>query len=113
MRRLLVLVLCLLMPLQGMAASQAIEPPCPMQDMMAMAYDASDMEGGCCNDLATFEITGQACKSGQACGAPAVWLSPLSLMAFPPQPDPMCHPPAWRSPPQDAPERLWRPPTSV
>ncbi len=81
MRRLLALVLCLLIPLQGFAAPRTEEPPCPMQAMMAMQPDigdaidvtaqADDGMPDCCNDLATFEHTGQACKTGQACAAPA------------------------------------------
>lgn len=43
---------------------------------MAMANMAPDptadntMAGDCCNDMATFLLTGQACKTGQDCQAP-------------------------------------------
>jgi hypothetical protein len=123
MRRLLALVLCLLIPLQGLAALQTTEePPCPMQAMMAMQLDASnaaDVDAqanallDCCNDLATFERTGQACKTGQACTAPAAWMPPVGVPQFesiaaatPPMP-------ILRARAPGAPASLWRPPSLI
>jgi hypothetical protein len=120
MRRVLALVLCLLLPLQGLAATQLPAPPCPMHEMMVLATASGDtaktlaeaMEA-CCNDLATFERTGQACKSVPNCVMPAavvpafadlVAQSPVSL-------DPQA--PAWRRLPPGATTRHWRPPASV
>lgn len=120
MRRVLVLVLCLLLPLQGFATSQWPEPPCPMQDMVAMANGASGMAEAltsptddCCNDLATFERTGQACKSAQSCAAPAAGLPwfPSYDVQTSVRLDPQA--PAWRSLPPGTTTRHWRPPTSV
>jgi hypothetical protein len=120
MRRVLLLVLCLLLPLQGFAARQAPASPCPMQGLMAMADEAGKMEESlaeaiddCCNDMATFERTGQPCKSVQSCVAPAAGLPSFpSLVALAPgTQDPQA--PAWRSLPPGATSRLWRPPTSV
>lgn len=120
MRRLLVLVLCLLLPLQGFAAVQGVAAPCPMQGMMAMAEEAGEMEESlaeamddCCNDIATFERTGQPCKSVQSCVAPAAGLSSFPSLGTqtPVTQDPQA--PAWRSLPPGATSRLWRPPTSV
>jgi hypothetical protein len=120
MRRLLVLVLCLLLPLQGFAAVQGVAAPCPMQGMMAMADEAGEMEESlaeamddCCNDMATFERTGQACKVVQSCVAPAAGLPclPSLVVQTPATQDPPA--PAWRSLPAGATTRLWRPPTSV
>lgn len=120
MRHLLVLVLCLLLPLQGFAAMQSIAALCPMQGMMSMADEAGEMEESlaeaiedCCNDMATFDLTGQPCKGVQSCVAPVVGLPSFpSLVVQPPvTQDPQAL--AWRSLPQGATSRLWRPPTSV
>jgi hypothetical protein len=120
MRRLLVLVLCLLLPLQGFAAWQVPASPCPMQGMMAMADEADGMAESlaevmddCCNDMATFERTGQPCKSIQSCVVPAVGLPTFpSLVALTPvTQDPQA--PTWRSLPPGATSLLWRPPTFV
>ena len=120
MRSLLVLVLCLLLPLQGFAAWQVPASPCPMQGMMAMADEVDGMAESlaeaiddCCNDMATFESTGQPCKSIQICVVPAAGLPSFpSLVALTPViQDPQA--PAWRSLPPGATSRLWRPPTSV
>ena len=119
MRRLLALVLCLLMPLQGFAALQVVAVPCPMQAGMSKNVDmgdlidlADDMED-CCNDAATFEQTGERCKPGQSLHAPAVWLPPLALLEFQAQAAPSLRAPVWRMHPPGQPSRLWRPPTSV
>ena len=120
MRRLLVLVLCLLLPLQGFAAWQAPSSPCPMQGMMAMAdEDGEKLESlvgaveDCCNDMATFELTGQPCKSVQGCVVPAAGLPafPSLVVLTPVTQDPLA--PSWRSLPPGASSRHWRPPTSV
>ncbi|MDP2017325.1 hypothetical protein [Hydrogenophaga sp.] len=116
MRRLLVLILCLLMPLQGFAALQVAAAPCPMQGMMTMDMGATNMADAmedCCNDLATFERTGQACKTGQECTAPAVWMPPFQPVEFKALAAQDLTAPVWRSPPPGATSRLWRPPTSV
>lgn len=120
MRRLLVLVLCLLLPVQGIAAWQVPASPCPMQGMMTVVEDADEMAESlaeamedCCNDMATFELTGQPCKSVQSCVSPAAGLPsfPTLMAQTPVTQDPQA--PAWRSLPPGATSRLWRPPTSV
>ncbi len=120
MRRVLVLVLCLLLPLQGFAAWQMPASPCPMQGMMSMADETGEMEESladamedCCNDMATFERTGQPCKSVQSCAAPAAGMPTFPSLAArtPVTQDP--EPPAWRTLPPGATMRHWRPPTSV
>lgn len=46
---------------------------------MAADQTADDtLSGDCCNDMATFLLTGQACKTGQSCQAPLTAL-PLPL----------------------------------
>ena len=120
MRRVFVLVLCLLLPLQGFAALQVPASQCPTQGMMDMADEVGEMAESlagamedCCNDMATFERTGQPCKSVQSCIAPAGGLPSLpSLVVLTPVvQDPQA--PAWRSLPPGATSRLWRPPTPV
>lgn len=120
MRRLLVLVLCLLMPLQGFAAVQVASAPCPMQAMMAMDSDATGMVDSpvdamqdCCNDAATFERTGQACKTGQACTAPAVWMPPVAVPRFEPLAAAAPPTPILRARAPGAPASLWRPPSLI
>jgi len=120
MRCLLVLVLCLLLPLQGFAAVQGVAAPCPMQGMMAMADEAGEMAESlaetmddCCNDMVTFERTGQPCKSVQSCVTSAAGLPsfPSLVAQTPVTQDPQA--PAWLSLPPGATSRIWRPPTSV
>ena len=107
MGRLLVLVLCLLLPLQGFAAVQGFAAPCPMQGMMAMSDEPDVMAAtlaeaveDCSNNMATFERTGQPCKSVQSCVAPAAGLSSFpSLVAQAPVTQ-APQAPAWRSLPR-------------
>lgn len=116
MRRLLALILCLLIPLQGFAALQVVTVPCPMQSGMTMSVDVSDLADAlqdCCNDAAAFESTGQVCKPDQSLAAPAAWMPPLQTLEFHAQAAPLLTEPVWRAPPPVQPTRLWRPPTSV
>ncbi|MCU0955779.1 MAG: hypothetical protein MUF55_00230 [Hydrogenophaga sp.] len=116
MRRVLVLFLCLLMPLQGYAALDMETAPCPMQSMMDMESDSNALAQAmddCCNDLATFERTGEACKSDLACAAPVAWSAPLQALAFLAQAPHALSAPAWRSLPPGSFTPLWRPPASI
>jgi hypothetical protein len=78
MRVWLVLILTLSFALQGWAAAPSSNALCPMQADMAMAVAdlAADqtadgtMTEDCCNDMASFLLTGQSCKTGQDCQAP-------------------------------------------
>lgn len=116
MRRLLALVLCLLIPLHGFAGLVTVSSPCPMQPGMSMGVDLAEFAQAmedCCNDAATFELTGETCKPGQGLHAPAVWLPPLALLEFTSLVAPSLGDPAWRMHPPGEPTRLWRPPASV
>lgn len=119
MRRLLALILCSLLPLQGFAASRVVAVPCPMQAGMNMNVDMDDLAEladameDCCNDAVTFERTGDLCKPGQSLHAPAVWLPSFSLIEFRAQAAPSLREPVWRMHPPGQPARLWRPPTAV
>ena len=92
MRFWLVLLLTLSFSLQGWASARAASAPCPMgEGMAAMASEVAKGDEGhghlnatdvasaaavddCCNDVATYLKTGQACKTGQDCQTPAVAL---------------------------------------
>lgn len=74
------LIIALSFAVQGWAATRAVDAPCPMEAEMAVAMAQAaaapegaavdTMSGDCCNDMATFLLTGQACKTGQSCQAP-------------------------------------------
>ncbi|MBA4264774.1 MAG: hypothetical protein C0453_06815 [Comamonadaceae bacterium] len=116
MRRLFVLFLCLLMPLQGYTAAVVEPAPCPMQGMMDIEVDTSALAQAmddCCNDLHTFEITGEACKSELACGTLVAWPASLNPLTFLIQKTHAPASPAWRTLPPGLPTSLWRPPTSI
>ena len=113
MRFLIALMLCLALPLQGMAAWSAPGNPCPMEDMV-MAADGSataDDMADCCNDALTFMETGQPCKTGMDCGAPVAHVPPAGLL-----PTEALHP-AERfaflaaAPPPPGRSTIWRPPS--
>ena len=81
MRVSMILVLCVLVALQGMASPRLPETPCPMMQaisstLASMAELDGDEADDCCNDAETALKTGQPCKSGQACSAPAAWALP-------------------------------------
>lgn len=112
----LVLILCLLIPLQGFAALRTVGVPCPMQAGMSMNVDMDDLAEAmedCCNDAATFERTGEICKPSQSIHAPPAWNPPPALLEFQVDATPSLSEPVWRAHPPGQPTRLWRPPTSV
>ena len=82
MRAWLFVILTLSFALQGWAAAQPSIAPCPMEagmatamvDMAAHQTAEGSMSDDCCNDMATFLLTGQACKTGQDCQAPVTAL---------------------------------------
>lgn len=113
MRFLIALMLCLALPLQGMAAWSTPGDPCPMEDMV-MTADASvapDDMADCCNDALTFMETGQPCKTGMDCGAPVAHMPPAS-----PLPTTAAHAPerfafTAATPPPPGHSAIWRPPS--
>lgn len=123
MRRFILFVLCLAVALQAWAGTQSRDEPCPMSaemmvDMVAMASaaGATAAEPGalgddCCNDAATFAKTGQPCKSGQDCQAPALWAVPVTPWAAPVAPPPALRAAAVCAAPCGLSALVWRPPT--
>jgi hypothetical protein len=90
-RRWLLLLICLALPLQPPAfATQAQPPCCPMAAQMAAQLAAGELAAAelpaCCNDAAAFALTGQTCPSGQECclNSPvAVPISPVTRAVLP------------------------------
>lgn len=113
MKRVLLLILCLAIPLQGFAAVGMLEPPCPMEiPVVGETADGASLHD-CCNDADTFAKTGKSCKMDQKCPAggqylvfppAALALAPTAAQRFPPIG--LFHPPV-------TPTALWRPPTPL
>ncbi|MGD9582827.1 MAG: hypothetical protein AB7V26_04025 [Lysobacterales bacterium] len=96
-RALLSLLLCLALPLQGLAAAM-LPSPCPMAARAAAASQAAASEpahqhmaaqhamqrADCCNDADQSGGNGKPCKMGDAClAAPAMALPPLATVLDP------------------------------
>lgn len=116
-RRLVFLLVCLGLTLQVQAARPFDKPPCPMEAMMQAMLDAGDLDPAdlpeCCNDLPTYAATGQACKFGKDCSAPAAMMlaaTPAAAAAMPASTVAQVAPPAARAAPLATP---WRPPAST
>lgn len=117
LRRWLLLLICLTLPLQAFA-TQAQPPCCPMAAEMAAQLASGDLAAAdlheCCNDAQTFAITGEACKSGQKCclNSPvAVPISPVTRAVLPLDQAP---PPVAAAPrPPGSLASPWRPPQSL
>lgn len=114
--RFLLTLLCLAIPLQGMAGVRAIEQPCPMeQEMAQMDHDqqvAIAAEHDCCNDPETAAHTGKFCKTGIDCQISAQYATvsvttALSLPALQAAHYPV---PVFAAQSFDA-SSVWRPPT--
>lgn len=115
MRALLVFVLSLSIPLQGIAGMLApTESACPMEQTMQMDNMAADDAGpGCCNDAATFAKTGKPCKTGQQCLTVGVFLVVTPQVASLPAPGSRPIPAAGFFVRTFDPSSVWRPPTRL
>jgi hypothetical protein len=118
MRSLVAFLLCLSISLQGWAAGAGVQAPCPMGDMMVMQSSMAangDIEltadlGGCCNDAATYAMTGKLCKTGQECQVPTAWMGSISPPVIQTQPSSVLLVIGSPTPPDGAPASVWRPP---
>jgi hypothetical protein len=116
LRRLLTLILCACLALQGAGVALAAEAPCPMEAEMAAMVLAGELDPAdlpdCCNDMQDWAETGHLCKTGADCQALAAWaLAPAArgVEAAPASDAPATlNTPAPTAPP-GAP---WRPPTA-
>ena len=115
LRVLLLILLGLTLPLQGIAAMLAAEPPCAMdapagRHVPLLKAHGSERAPPCCNDAAALARTGKLCKSALDCqSAGLALLPPVLALAGSPQPG------ALRLPLlplrlDAAPARIWRPP---
>jgi hypothetical protein len=75
LRRLVIVLFCLALPLQGVAAAFAANAACPDEAMMTEQLVAGELSvddlHDCCNDVETIARTGKPCKTGQQCHVPA------------------------------------------
>jgi hypothetical protein len=62
----LITLLCLAIPLQGVARVMTTETACPAK-LSGMATDDTSDTHNCCNDVDTVAKTGQHCKAEQDC----------------------------------------------
>ncbi len=114
------LLLTLSFALQGWAAVRPSDAPCPMgmgtemaagMELPGAAAEFAD-DGGCCNDMASYLASGQLCKTGQDCQAPATALLVVqrtTTRTVASQSVPLARSPATPLPVANA---VWRPPTS-
>jgi hypothetical protein len=62
----LITLLCIAVPLQGVAGILATKIPCPAEAMAVKSVDTGK-DHSCCNDADTVVKTGKVCKSEQSC----------------------------------------------
>lgn len=114
-RLFLLTLLCLALPLQGMAGVRMAASPCPMeQEMMAMSTDQQDMaamDHDCCNDAATAAKTGKMCKTSQDCQVSVQYLVIPQFSIALPSADSAHYPSIALSVQSFDASSVWRPPT--
>jgi hypothetical protein len=114
LRRLVLVLVCLGLALQGAVARTLAAQPCPMEATMQSMVAAGELGEAqlpdCCNDLQTFATTGKPCKTGHDA-------SPTPTLGLAPAPGCVVAAPASATPPAvlraspPAPVSLpWRPP---
>jgi len=59
-------LLCVAIPLQGIAGMLAAKNPCPAESAAITALNTGN-DHGCCNDAATVVKIGKPCKADQSC----------------------------------------------
>ncbi|MGQ3055348.1 MAG: hypothetical protein ACT6S0_26465 [Roseateles sp.] len=73
-RRVLLILVCLGLALQGGAVRALEKAPCPMEAEMQTLPTAGDPYpaelADCCNDMQTYAATGHLCKLGTDCNTP-------------------------------------------
>jgi hypothetical protein len=104
-------LLCIAIPVQGIAGTLLLETTCPMEHH-EMDVESAESHS-CCNDAETYAKTGKTCKTGEQCQ------SALQYPAY----TPITNPVAFVPPPQFLPviqfipsfdpPHIWRPPALV
>lgn len=114
LRRLVFLLVCLGLALQGGAVFAVPKAPCPMEAAMQAMQSAGTADPAelpeCCTDAQTFAQTGQSCKAGSDCNAPTAISPPVAASdagAVLPAPVPLTRAAAALAAPSATP---WRPP---
>jgi hypothetical protein len=116
-RRWILSLLLVVLPLQGMAAALPATTPCPMEaemaQVLASGYIAAADLPDCCNDAETFARTGEPCKPGQDCSVASIAF-PAALLPVRSEP-PALVPVPWLMAiaPPDIVALPWRPPASL
>jgi hypothetical protein len=117
-RRLLLILICVGLAVHVSAARALAKTPCPMEATMQAMLAAGDLDPAdlpdCCNDLQTYAVTGQLCKSGADCGGSttAAWIpaQPMSALTVVTSAIPVARP----APPFAVPAaQPWRPPAAA
>lgn len=85
----------------------------PMPDSMPANGDIEQTAdlGDCCNDAATYALTGKLCKTGQECQVPTGWMESISQPFIQTSPSSVLLVIGSPTPPDGAPASVWRPPT--
>ena len=117
-RMLLICLLILTIPIQGMTAVGQLEQPCPMDQAMA-AMDKGDEPAGhvalprgdCCQDEAA--VSGQLCKPGQECHISQLSVSGRPIIVGFLDGAPTAVPPMIMSYTPLALNTIWRPPLTL
>ncbi|MBS7691484.1 hypothetical protein I0E98_17765 [Pseudomonas lalucatii] len=106
-RLLLCLLLCLALPLNGLAALAVQAEPCPMP---AQAHETPMPAGSdCCDAQKSAQLGSKVCKNGQQCQSAGLPQLATARTQFPAAPTPA--PTGYGDfLPSQAPEDLWRPP---
>lgn len=82
----LLMLLCLAVPLQGIAGVHMMSAPCPIEQLDQTAQMA-DMDTqamsdhDCCNDVKTIAKTGKMCKTGQDCPVSALYPASFAVLS--------------------------------
>lgn len=117
-RLFLLMLLCLAVPLQGIANVHMLSAPCPMEqsDPMAQKMQMADMDAqamadhDCCNDAETVAKTGKMCKMGQDCPVSALYPASLAASLSLPVAPAAVHPSLVLSVRSFDASSVWRPP---
>jgi hypothetical protein len=107
LRRCLLLLLCLTLPVSGLAVVQLPAEPCPMQ-ADAMQMD-DDQPHDCCEEKDQLPTAGKTCKTGQECKSGNMLQASLGkpALSLPHLPAPTLYRDFL---PSGAPADVWRPP---
>jgi hypothetical protein len=103
---LLLLLLSLTLPINGMAGLIVLSPPCPMEQQ---GMSMEDMHASCCEDQQQQMSGGKVCKTGHECKSSSMLqVSVIKTLVLPAHPTVMSF--ASDFLPTMSPSGVWRPP---